>query len=100
MSRNSIVVLVCAISLVAWGLGAVGRPGEIPFEKHTLRTINFTENYIDNFSDLPVDVNADGNIDIVSCSYFSKRMVWMENPGSPGGDWRGEPDPTQWCVGF
>src|ERR1051326_1994522 len=43
--------------------------------KHRFREIEFTNNYIDDFSDLPLDVNGDGRIDIVSCSWFGKR-VW------------------------
>lgn len=56
--------------------------------KHAIRTIPFTNNYVDNFSDLPVDVNEDGNIDLVQVEYFNRRLLWMENPGAPGGEWR------------
>src|SRR5437899_10678034 len=48
--------------------------------KHRFRQIDFTNNYIDNFSDLPLDVNDDGRVDIVSCSWFSKRLYCSENP--------------------
>ena len=108
---------------LAW---SVGRPDEIPFEKHTLdlgsnetcavtdingdgkpdivsgenwyegpkwvkhkfRSIPFTNNYIDDFSDLPLDVNGDGHIDIVSCAWFAKRIWWSENPGRGRGEWK------------
>src|SRR4051812_32387287 len=33
--------------------------------KHKFRQIDYTNNYIDDFSDLPMDVNGDGRIDIV-----------------------------------
>jgi len=56
--------------------------------KHKFRSINFSNGYIDNFSDLPLDVNGDGNVDIVSCSWFSRRLVWMENPGRGKGVWK------------
>lgn len=56
--------------------------------KHHFRTISYTDNYIDNFSDLAIDVNADGAPDIVSCSYFTKELYWMENPGRGIGDWK------------
>ncbi len=60
--------------------------------KHPLREIEFASNYVDNFSDLAVDVDGDGWIDIVQCGYFSKRIVWLKNPGGtkgakPGGKW-------------
>src|SRR5664279_4097840 len=42
--------------------------------KHKFRELNFTNNYIDDFSDLPLDVDHDGHIDIVSVSWFAKKM--------------------------
>jgi hypothetical protein len=56
--------------------------------KHKFRTLNFTNNYIDDFSDLPLDVNGDGHIDVVSCSWFSRRLFWQENPGRGRGEWK------------
>lgn len=56
--------------------------------KHPLREINYSQNYIDNFSDLPVDVDGDGWIDIVQFSYFAHNIVWLKNPGKKGGDWK------------
>jgi len=53
--------------------------------QHRFREIDYTNNYVDDFSDLPLDVNGDGRIDIVSCSWFSKRLWWSENPGRSGG---------------
>ena len=49
--------------------------------RHHFRDILFTSNYIDDFSDLPLDVNGDGYPDIVSCGWFSKSLWWDENPG-------------------
>ena len=56
--------------------------------KHKFREIHFTNNYIDNFSDLPLDVDGDGKIDIVSVAWFSKHIVWYRNPGKAGGIWK------------
>src|SRR5580658_2110744 len=56
--------------------------------KHKFRSLPYTNNYIDNFSDLPLDVNGDGRIDIVSCSWFAKRLFWSENPGGGEGLWK------------
>ena len=56
--------------------------------KHKFREIPFVNNYIDNFSDLPLDVNHDGHIDIVSCSWFSRKLAWWENPGKGSGNWK------------
>lgn len=61
--------------------------------KHRFRELNFTNNYIDNFSDLALDVNADGRPDVVSVSWFSRRIAWFENPGGTAGgaSWKEHP---------
>ncbi|HWQ54270.1 MAG TPA: VCBS repeat-containing protein [Bryobacteraceae bacterium] len=56
--------------------------------KHKFRTLSFSNNYIDDFSVLPLDVNADGAMDLVSCTWFSRRLYWSENPGRRGGAWK------------
>lgn len=58
------------------------------WKKHRFREIYFANNYIDNFSDHPIDVNGDGRLDIVSCGWFSKRIAWWENPGRTGAEWK------------
>lgn len=55
--------------------------------KARFRTVDFNNNYIDNFSDLPLDVNGDGWVDIVSAHWFSRQLDWWENPGRKG-DWK------------
>src|SRR5262245_52787188 len=42
------------------------------WKRHRFREINFTNNYIDNFSDLAIDVNGDNYPDLVSVSWFGK----------------------------
>lgn len=58
------------------------------WEKHPLRQIDYSNGYIDNFSDLPVDVDGDGWMDIVQFSYFAHNIVWLRNPGASGGAWK------------
>lgn len=74
-----------------------GRPdilsGENWFEaprwvKHPLRQIDYSNGYIDNFADLPMDVDGDGWADVIQFSYFSHRIVWLRNPGRSGGAWK------------
>lgn len=51
------------------------------WKKHPIREIDFTRNYVDNFSDLVLDVDGDGYPDIVQFGYFSRNIVWLRNPG-------------------
>jgi len=57
--------------------------------KHRFRDLNFTQQYIDDFSDLAVDVDGDGYTDVVSVSWFAKRAAWWRNPGrTAAGPWK------------
>ena len=70
---------------------AARRGAEQPWTKHKFRDLDYTSNYYDNFSDLPVDVDADGYPDLVRVTWFAKKISWWRNPGrvpaqrSPGG---------------
>ena len=44
------------------------------------------ENY-DEFSNVPLDVNGDGNIDFVTGGWYGNTIRWRENPGEPGKEW-------------
>jgi FG-GAP-like repeat/FG-GAP repeat len=68
--------------------------------RHKFRQIDFTNNYVDDFSDLPLDVNGDGRVDIVSCSWFSHRVWWSENPGKPGALWKNHSIEERFPVEF
>ena len=52
--------------------------------KHKFRELDFSGNYIDGFSDLPVDVDGDGYPDIASVTWFAKKISWVRNPGKGG----------------
>jgi hypothetical protein len=70
------------------------------WEQHRFRELGFNNNYIDNFSDLPVDVDGDGHVDIVSCSWFAKKLVWWKNPGRTRAAWIESPIQTGFNVEF
>ena len=68
--------------------------------KHHFRDLPYQSFYIDNFSDLPLDVNGDGAMDLVGCSWFAKRLLWFENPGKKGGAWKEHPIETGFNIEF
>jgi hypothetical protein len=43
--------------------------------------------YHDDFANLPIDIDGDGFLDIVSCSWFGKQIDWHRNTGPDGGLW-------------
>jgi hypothetical protein len=41
--------------------------------------------YLDDFMNLPLDVDGDGKTDVVSCTWFSQQVAWYRNTlGAPG----------------
>ncbi|HEX4167208.1 MAG TPA: VCBS repeat-containing protein [Bryobacteraceae bacterium] len=114
------------------------RPGEIPFEKHTLdlgssesaavcdingdgkldvvsgenwyegptwkkhhfRDIPYLSGYIDDLSTVPLDVDGDGHVDLVTVGWFSKKIAWWHNPGKGVGHWEEHPMNTSAPVEF
>ena len=64
-------------------------PGEGPrWIKHKFRSLPYSNFYLEDLSDLVIDVNGDGYPDIVSCSYWSKPLTWWENPGAQDKPWK------------
>lgn len=43
--------------------------------------------YRDDFMNAPLDVDGDGWLDVVTCTWFAKRSEWLRNPGAAGGLW-------------
>ena len=72
-----------------WYEQVAPEPGRGPrFIKHKFRDIGYTDYYLEDLSDLAIDVTGNGYPDIVTCSYWSKTLTWWENPGASGGEWR------------
>jgi hypothetical protein len=55
--------------------------------KHRFRELGYASGYIDAFSDLAIDVNGDGYSDVVTVSWFAKKMSWWKNPGRTRAAW-------------
>jgi hypothetical protein len=68
--------------------------------KHPFRELGFSGNYIDNFSDLPVDVDGDGYVDIASVTWFAKKVSWFRNPGKSQGPWVESPINSGFNIEF
>lgn len=60
--------------------------------RYRFRDVGVSNNYVDSFSLLPVDVDGDGYMDVADVSWFAKRIVWWRNPGRAWGPstWREE----------
>ncbi len=43
--------------------------------------------YWDDFMNVPLDVDGDGLLDVVTCGWFSKQVEWYRNTGAAGGEW-------------
>lgn len=48
---------------------------------HRFREIELIRGRYDDYSNLPLDVDRDGYVDIVSVNYRSKSLYWCRNPG-------------------
>jgi hypothetical protein len=48
---------------------------------------NEGKGYHDDFTNIPIDVDGDGFIDVVTCCWFSKQIDWYRNKGPDGGFW-------------
>jgi len=55
------------------------------WKQHRWRDLHYENSYIDAFSDLPLDVDGDGWTDIVTATWFSRKLSWFKNPGKAGG---------------
>lgn len=57
------------------------------WKQHHFRSILYTNNYIDDLSTVPLDIDGDGRVDLVTVGWFSKKIAWWHNPGR-GGEWQ------------
>jgi hypothetical protein len=58
------------------------------WKRHAVREVEVIRGRYDGYSNLPIDVNGDGWMDFVSVNYRSKKIAWIEHPGSALGTWK------------
>ena len=68
--------------------------------KHHFRNILYTNYYIDDLSTLPLDVDGDGHVDLVTSGWFSKKLAWWRNPGKTGEMWQEHEIQTGYNIEF
>lgn len=57
------------------------------WKRHEVRRLKEYGTYLASLCDLPLDVDGDGWMDIVSSGWHSERIWWSRNPGKPGAIW-------------
>src|ERR1035438_2753452 len=57
------------------------------WKKHEVRHLKEYGTYLESLSDLPLDVDGDGFVDIISSGWHSGQIWWSRNPGKAGGIW-------------
>jgi len=57
------------------------------WKKHKICDIGQVGEYYNDFADLPMDVNGDGYMDIITGCYSEGILRWRENPGGKPIEW-------------
>ncbi len=52
--------------------------------RHPIGLVRSVGGYRVDFADVPMDVDGDGWIDVVSCSWHDRGVFWRQNPGTDG----------------
>ncbi len=67
--------------------GAYWYEGPDHLNRHYIGSDKRYGEYWDDFSTIPLDVNGDGLLDIITGGWFGKQVRWRENPGN-NGEWK------------
>jgi hypothetical protein len=61
------------------------------WKRHEVRHLKEYGTYLASLTDLAMDVDGDGFVDIVSSGWHSGKIWWSRNPGKPGVLWEDRP---------
>lgn len=64
------------------------------WHRRALREVEIIRGRYDDYSNLPLDVNGDGLLDLVSVNYRSESLYWVENTGKGQSLWPQHPIDT------
>jgi len=56
-------------------------------KKHFIGAVKAEQEYFDDFSTIPIDVNADGFTDFITGGWWGGTLRWRENPRETGKQW-------------
>ncbi len=62
--------------------GSYWYEGPLFLNRHLIGQVTRVNEYFDDFSTIPLDVNGDGKIDFITGAWFGKTLQWRENPGT------------------
>jgi hypothetical protein len=57
------------------------------WKRHEVRQLKEYGTYLASLTDLALDVDGDGNVDVISSGWHPKKVWWSRNPGKPGVPW-------------
>jgi len=57
-------------------------------KKNFIGAVRAEQEYYDDFSTIPMDVNGDGHTDFITGGWWGGTLRWRENPGATGGQWK------------
>jgi hypothetical protein len=57
------------------------------WKKHYVRPVQEYGTYTASLTDLALDVDGDGKMDVISSGWHSQKIWWSRNPGKPGAQW-------------
>jgi hypothetical protein len=70
------------------------------WKRHEVRKLDEYGTYLSSLTDLALDVDGDGKVDVVSSGWHAKKIWWSRNPGKAGAMWEDRPIDSGFQVEF